>query len=98
MVGMPTQILTGTREYRDDLRARQTSSNREVTLWVLSLVYFPIVAGVVWAWLHDYGFIGYWLSIAAVQTAGLFVVLSLMLAHSIVRVRQDSQPETATKP
>lgn len=91
MFGFPVHVYTQTREAREFLRAQPRDNSREVTLAIVGCLYMPIIVGVVWAWLQDYSLIGYWLSIAALQVLGLFLVLSFVLVQSVVRIRRDSR-------
>ncbi len=90
MFGIPTGLFTGTKDYRDALDAQPDSptAKRDVTVAFIVFFYLPLVAGIGWAWLHDYGLIEYWLSVALVQAAGLAVVCMLALAKSLVRLRR----------
>ena len=92
MFGIPTTLLTGTKEYRESQRGvSDRASGREITLAMVLCFYAPIAAGVAWAWLHEYSPIQYWLSVALVQAFGLFVFCSFLLVQSLGRARSGRE-------
>ena len=91
MFGIPVQMYTATREYREFLRSQPKGNSRHVTLIWLGFLHLPITAGVAWAWLHDYPALGYGLSILMIMTGLLGVLLMIVFGWAIVQVRRDSR-------